>query len=80
MSEKRESGAVALSVYGYYLKSAGLVKSILIFLVYILTVLGTYVVNFWVGAWMEDKYGLSKVSYNLIYVVFGIATCIMAVI
>ena len=55
-------------------------KSISIFIIYILTAFGTYVVNFWVGAWMEDKYGLSKLAYNIIYLILGLATCLMAVL
>ena len=51
-----------------------------IFLAYVLTALGTYVVNFWVGAWMEDRYGLSKLRYNLIYVALGLGTCLCAVV
>jgi len=52
ISEKRESGVVGTDVYGYYMKNAGILNSIFILLMYILTVFGTYVVNYWVGAWM----------------------------
>lgn len=68
------------AVYGYYMKNAGILNSILVLLMYILTVFGTYVVNYWVGAWMQDTLKLSKAAYILIYIGLGIATCIIAVL
>lgn len=80
MSEKRDLGAVDSGIYLYYMKKAGSLRSVIILLMYMITVFGTYAVNYWVGVWMLDKFGFSQSKYILIYLGLGLATCLSAVI
>lgn len=80
VGEKRESGVVGSEVYAYYFKSSGLLSAISIIATNILVVVGSYAVNYWVGSWQADTFNLSRSTYIWVYILLGVATCVIAII
>ena len=69
--EKRFKGTINLKIYKTYLKEGGWLYFAFNMLFFILSVIFGIFIDYWVGAWTVDTYGLSENTY--IYIYLGIA-------
>jgi ABC-type multidrug transport system fused ATPase/permease subunit len=62
------------------MRAAGMCLSILALFMYVLSTVASISTNFWVGAWTEDKYDLSKATYIWIYIGLGCLVLLFVII
>lgn len=73
--ENRDTGAVSAKYYLYYLSAAGALLSILTFTFFGLSIFFKMAIDFWIGAWMENKYPkLSDKDYIDVTLILSLVT------
>lgn len=78
--EKRDTGLVSLSFFGYYMKMAGGTLSFFCILFFLLSITAKLACDWWVGQWMENTFDLSKSDYMIIYGLSGFFVLVLMII
>jgi ABC-type multidrug transport system fused ATPase/permease subunit len=72
--EKRETGSVGAKYYLYYMKSAGMILSLMCIFFFGISIFLRMTVDWWVGQWQEGKYDedITKDNQLIIYLLLGL--------